>query len=121
MIEFANFSMSYMFYYSERPGTPAARKLKDDVPMEIKKKRLEEVVNLQRDVSLSHNKADIGKIFKVLIEGNSKKSDQEFKGRNTQNKMIIFPKTADLKPGDYTWVLVEDATSATLKGRVVQP
>ena len=121
MIEFANFSMSYMFYYSERPGTPAARKLKDDVPMEIKKKRLEEVVNLQRDVSLSHNKADIGKIFKVLIEGDSKKSDQEFKGRNTQNKMIIFPKTADLKPGDYTWVMVEDVTSATLKGRVVQP
>lgn len=121
MIEFANFSMSYMFYYSERPGTPAARKLKDDVPMEIKKKRLEEVVNLQRDVSLSHNKADIGKIFKVLIEGDSKKSDQEFKGRNTQNKMIIFPKTADLKPGDYTLVMVEDVTSATLKGRVVQP
>lgn len=121
MIEFANFSMSYMFYYSERPGTPAARKLKDDVPMEVKKKRLEEVVNLQRDVSLLHNKADIGKIFKVLIEGDSKKSDQEFKGRNTQNKMIIFPKTAELKPGDYTWVMVEDVTSATLKGRVVQP
>ncbi len=120
MIEYARFSMSYMFYYSERPGTPAARKLKDDVPLEVKKKRLEEVVNLQREVSLSHNRADIGKVYKVLIEGDSKKSDQEFKGRNTQNKMIIFPKTSDLKPGDYTWVIVEDVTSATLKGRVVQ-
>lgn len=65
--------------------------------------------------------ADIGKTFKVLIEGNSKRSDQEFKGRNSQNKMINFPKMEGLKPGQYTWVLVTDATSGSLRGKIVNP
>jgi tRNA-2-methylthio-N6-dimethylallyladenosine synthase len=120
MVEWANYSMSYMFYYSERPGTLAARKLKDDIPIEVKKRRLQEIVRLQNQVSYRHNKADIGKTFKVLIEGDSKKSDQEFKGRNSQNKMVVFPKVNGCKPGDYVWVKIKDATSATLKGELVK-
>ncbi len=120
MIEWANYSMSYMFFYSERPGTLAARKLKDDVPEEVKKRRLQEIVRLQNQVSFKHNQADIGKTFKVLIEGNSKRSDQDFKGRNSQNKMIVFPKKHGLKPGDYVLVKVESATSATLRGHIVE-
>ena len=120
MIEFANYSMSYMFYYSERPGTLAARKLEDDIPLETKKRRLQEIIRLQNQVSFRHNQADIGKTFEVLIEGNSKRSDTDFKGRNSQNKMIIFAKKAGLKPGDYVKVKVSEATSATLKGAIVE-
>lgn len=119
MIEWANYSMSYMFFYSERPGTLAARKLEDDVPREVKKRRLQEIIRLQTQVSYRHNQKDIGKTFKVLIEGDSKKSDQDFKGRNTQNKMIVFPKKPGYKPGDYVQVKVKDATSATLIGEMV--
>ncbi len=119
IIEFSNYSMSYMFFYSERPGTLAARKLEDDVPQEVKKKRLQEIIRLQNQVSFKHNQKDIGKTFKVLIEGDSKRSDQDFKGRNSQNKMIVFPKKEGLQPGDYTMVKVLDATSATLKGEIV--
>lgn len=119
MMEFANYSMSYMFAYSERPGTPAAKKLKDDVPEEVKKRRLDEVIRLQNQLSYKHNIADIGKVFKVLIEGDSKRSDQEFKGRSSQNKMIVFPKKGAFKPGDYVMVRVTDATSATLRGEIV--
>ncbi len=119
MMEFANYSMAYMFAYSERLGTPAAKKLKDDVPEEVKKRRLNEVIRLQNQLSYKHNIADIGKTFKVLIEGDSKRSDQEFKGRNSQNKMIIFPKKGDFRPGDYVTVIVTDATSATLRGKIV--
>jgi tRNA-2-methylthio-N6-dimethylallyladenosine synthase len=118
MIEFANYSMSYMFAYSERPGTPAAKKFRDDVPEEVKKRRLDEVIRLQTQTSYYHNKADIGKTFEVLIEGDSKRSGQEFKGRNSQNKMIVFPKAPGLRPGDYVMVRVTEATSATLKGIV---
>lgn len=119
MIEFANYSMSYMFYYSERPGTLAARKYEDDIPLQTKKRRLQEIINVQSQVSLKHNQADIGKTFEVLIEGNSKKSDQDWKGRNSQNKMIIFPKSGDFKPGDYVQVKVNVATSATLIGEMI--
>jgi len=121
MIEFARYSMSYMFFYSERPGTLAAKKYEDDVPMEVKKRRLQEVIQLQSRISLKHNQQDIGKEFEVLIEGDSKRSDQDFKGRNSQNKMIIFPKIEGLKPGDYTQVKITEVTSATLKGVCVKP
>ena len=120
MIQWAKYSMSYMFFYSERPGTPAAKKLKDDIPEDIKKRRLQEVVDTQMKISQQVNKADIGKTFKVLIEGNSKRSDQEFKGRNSQNKMINFPKQEGLKAGEYTWVKVTDATSGSLRGEIVE-
>ena len=119
MVEWANYSMSYMFCYSERPGTLAARKYADDIPEEVKKRRLNEIIRLQTAVSLRHNQSDIGKTFKVLIEGNSRKSDLDFCGRNSQNKMCVFPKREGLKPGDYTTVRVKDATSATLLCDVV--
>ena len=112
--------MSYMFFYSERPGTLAARKFEDDIPLEVKKRRLTEVIRVQNAISLKHNQKDIGKVFKVLIEGDSKKSDLDFKGRNSQNKVIVFPKEDGLKAGDYTWVMVESASSATLKGHIVK-
>lgn len=119
MLEFARYSMSYMFYYSERPGTLAARKLPDDVPLEIKKRRLNEIIALQNRLSLEHNQADVGHTFEVLIEGDSKKSAAYFKGRNSQNKMIVFPKQKDIKPGDYVQVRVLAASSATLKGEII--
>jgi tRNA-2-methylthio-N6-dimethylallyladenosine synthase len=119
MIEFARYSMSYMFFYSERPGTLAARKYKDDISMAVKKRRLQEIIRLQNQISYQHNQADIGKTFKVLIEGDSKRSDEEWKGRNSQNKMIVFPKTGGYKPGQYVHVNIKEATSATLRGEIV--
>lgn len=118
IIEWANFSMSFMFFYSERPGTLAARKYADDIPEDVKKRRLNEVIRLQNAVSLRHNQADIGKTFKVLIEGDSRKSADDFCGRNSQNKVVVFAKRAGLKPGDYVWVRVREATSATLLGEI---
>jgi tRNA-2-methylthio-N6-dimethylallyladenosine synthase len=119
MIEYAKYSMSYMFFYSERPGTLAARKLQDDIPMEVKKKRLSEIIEKQQEISLMHNMADAGKTFKVLIDGNSRRSDLEWKGRNSQNKVIVFPKVGNYKPGDYVMVKVTDFSSATLRGELV--
>jgi len=119
IIEHSKYSMSYMFFYSERPGTLAARKYEDDIPLEVKKRRLAEVIEVQSKVSAESNALDIGKTFKVLIEGNSKKSDLHFKGRNSQNKMIIFPKVEGLQPGDYVQVKVNKSTSATLLGEAV--
>lgn len=121
IMELAKYSMSYMFAYSERPGTLAARKFADDIPDEVKKRRLNEVIRLQNHLSLVHNKADIGKEFKVLIEGDSKKSDREWKGRNSQNKMVVFPKLGNgvHKPGSYVNVVIKDATSATLIGELI--
>ncbi len=121
IMELAKYSMSYMFAYSERPGTLAARKFADDISDEVKKRRLNEVIRLQNHLSLVHNKADIGKEFKVLIEGDSKKSDREWKGRNSQNKMVVFPKLGNgvHKPGSYVNVVIKDATSATLIGELI--
>ena len=118
LIKWARYSMAYMYYYSERPGTLAAKKYEDDVPLEVKKRRLAEIVEVQRAVCYEHNKEDLGKTFEVLIEGDSKKSNLDFKGKNSQNKMIIFPKQDNLSPGDYVDILVTDVTSATLKGRI---
>lgn len=119
MMTYADYCMSYMFMYSERPGTLAARKYKDDIDEEVKKKRLNEIIALQHAISTKHNLRDIGKTFKVLIEGDSKKSDVEFKGRNSQNKVLVFPKEHGYKPGDYVFVQIESSTSATLRGRIV--
>lgn len=119
MIEWADYSMSYMFMYSERPGTLAARKYRDDIEEEVKKTRLNEIISLQNAVSREHNARDIGKIFKVLIEGDSRKSNDEWKGRNTQNKMVVFGKKAGYQPGEYVHVLIESSTSATLIGSIL--
>ena len=118
-IEFSQYTMSYMFFYSERPGTLAARKFEDDIPIEVKKRRLTEVIRLQNQISHNINQKDIGKTFKVLIEGDSKKSNEEFKGRNSQNKMVVFPKKEGLKPGSYCKVKILSATSATLRGELI--
>jgi len=118
MMEFVRYEMAYMFFYSERPGTLAARKYEDDIPLETKKRRLQEIILLQNKHSLERNQADLGKTFKVLVEKVSKKSDQENCGRNDQNKMVIFPK-ADTKPGDYVMVKINKCTGATLKGELV--
>lgn len=119
IMQYADYCMSYMFAYSERPGTPAAKKLVDDIPLSTKKRRLSEIVALQNSISAAHNQRDIGKFFKVLIEGDSKKSSQDFKGRNSQNKVVVFPKTSEHKPGDYVFVEILHANSATLIGKII--
>ena len=121
MIERVRYTMSYMFFYSERPGTLAARKYEDDVPLAVKKRRLQEIIALQNDISAELNRADIGKTFEVLIEGDSKRSAADWRGRNSQNKMIIFPKSGSAQPGDYVQVRVREASSATLLGDIVAP
>ena len=107
-----------MFAYSERPGTLAAKKMADDVPNDIKKRRLQEVIDLQLKHSLYRTQQHVGKIEEVLIEGESKKSSDHWKGRNTQNTVIVFPKET-YKLGDFVNVKVEDCTSATLIGTAV--
>jgi tRNA-2-methylthio-N6-dimethylallyladenosine synthase len=116
IMQWSQYSMSYMFFYSERPGTPAAKKLTDNVPDEVKKRRLQEIVDAQMQISHQVNQRDIGKTFKVLIEGDSKRSPLEYKGRNSQNKMINFPKKDGYKVGDYVMVTVTAATSGSLRG-----
>jgi tRNA-2-methylthio-N6-dimethylallyladenosine synthase len=117
IMEYSKYDMSYMFFYSERPGTLAQKRYKDDIPEEIKKRRLQEIVEVQNRLSLESNKKDIGKTFKVLIEGNSKKSDKDWMGRSSQNKVIVFPKeNYELKKGDYVTIEVTGCTQATLLG-----
>ncbi|HEY3385012.1 MAG TPA: tRNA (N6-isopentenyl adenosine(37)-C2)-methylthiotransferase MiaB, partial [Saprospiraceae bacterium] len=119
MMTWADYCMSYMFMYSERPGTLAARKYADDIDEEVKKSRLSEIIALQNALSREHNAKDVGKTVSVLIEGDSRKSDEEFKGRNTQNKVVVFPKVDGYKPGDYAQVLITSSTSATLIGEII--
>jgi len=118
LMEEVAFDYAYMFKYSERPGTYAAKHLKDDVPDDVKLRRLNEIIDLQRKLSEESNKKDVGKVYKVLVEGPSKKSDKEFFGRNSQNKVIVFPK-GNVKKGDLVDVKVTGYTSATLRGETV--
>jgi tRNA-2-methylthio-N6-dimethylallyladenosine synthase len=120
IMEFSRYDMSYMFFYSERPGTLAQRRYTDDIPLDIKKRRLQEIVEVQNRLSLESNQKDLGKIFKVLIEAESKKSDEHWMGRSGENKVIVFPKgTSNYKPGDYVHVKVSECTQATLLGELV--
>lgn len=120
LMEICRYDMAYMFAYSERPGTLAARRYEDDVPEEVKKRRLQEIISLQNQHSRESYQNDIGKTFEVLIESSSKRSDAHWSGRNSQNKMVVFPKSDyDYKPGDYVNVRVNDATQATLLGEIV--
>jgi len=112
------FDFAYMFKYSERPGTLAARKYHDDVPEEVKAKRLQEIIALQNSLSLQSKKKDLGKIFEVLVESSSKKSTDKNMGRTSQNKVVVFPSGVS-KPGQYVQVKVEKCTSATLMGRII--
>lgn len=113
------FDSAFMFKYSERPGTYAAKRLADDVQEEIKTKRLQEIINLQNELSAESNKKDIGKNFEVLVEGFSKRSKDQLFGRSSQNKVIIFDK-AGYKVGQLVKVKVTDCTSATLLGEAVE-
>jgi tRNA-2-methylthio-N6-dimethylallyladenosine synthase len=120
IMEYSRYDMSYMFFYSERPGTLAERRYKDDIPLPVKKRRLQEIVELQNRLSLESNKRDLGKTFKVLIEGDSKKSDKDWMGRSSHNKVIVFPKEDyKLRKGDYVVVQVSNCTQATLLGTII--
>jgi len=120
LMEQCAFDYAYMYYYSERPGTLAARRYTDDVPEEIKKRRLAEVIEIQNRSSQASYKADIGKVKEVLIEGDSKRSADDWSGRDSQNKMVVFPKgNHSLKKGDYARVKITRATQGTLLGEVV--
>ena len=120
LMEYAKFDFGYMFTYSERPGTLAAKKFADDVPEDVKKRRLAEIIEVQRRLSLERNQRLLGTVQKVLIEGPSKKSDKDFSGRSDQNKMVVFPRE-NHKKGQYVDVLITDCNAATLLGHVLQP
>ena len=113
------YDSAFMFKYSERPGTYASRHLADDVPEETKVRRLEELIALQNQLSLESNQRAVGQTFEVLIEGTSKRSREQLFGRTGQNKVVIFDR-GDLRPGQYVMVRITEATSATLKGEVVE-
>jgi tRNA-2-methylthio-N6-dimethylallyladenosine synthase len=119
MMDYVKYDFAYMFKYSERPGTLAAKRYADDIPEDVKQKRLAEIVAKQQEYSFYRMQARIGKVEKVLIEGFSKKSDKDYCGRSDQNAMVIFPVGENYKPGQYVNVLVERSTSATLIGKVV--
>lgn len=118
LMEHVRYDFGFMFAYSERPGTLAARKLEDDIPEEIKKRRLSEIIAVQGKISLERTKRFVGQTVEVLIEKSSKRSDLEWSGRNSQNTTVVFPKEK-YKVGDFVEVFIEDCTSATLIGKAV--
>jgi tRNA-2-methylthio-N6-dimethylallyladenosine synthase len=119
LIEYVKYDYGYMFSYSERPGTPAAKKFVDDIPADVKQKRLAEVIDLQLKLSLERNNRTIGQVQKVLVEGFSKRSEDFLQGRNDQNKKVIFAKES-YKKGDYVMVKITSCSSATLKGEALK-
>ena len=118
LMDYVQYDFSYMFVYSQRPGTLAEKKYEDDIPEKVKKLRLSEIIDKQQEISLKRNKIDLNKVHKVLIEGVSKKSEEHLQGRNSANKVIVFPRK-NFKKGQYVDVLVKDCTSATLIGETV--
>jgi tRNA-2-methylthio-N6-dimethylallyladenosine synthase len=120
IMEYSNYDYSYMFCYSERPGTLAQRRYADDVDEKVKKRRLTEIVEMQNRLSLESNQRDMGRVFEVLIEGTSKKSEANWMGRSSQNKVVVFPKgNHEFKPGDYVHVKVDKCTQGTMMGKIV--
>jgi len=119
LMDYVKYDFGYMFIYSERPGTLAARKMADDVPLDVKKRRLTEIVDKQQEHALLRNQARIGTTVEVLVEGTSKRSDQQLFGRTSQNTVAVFDKK-DYKPGDFVLVKINDCTSATLLGTAVE-
>ncbi|HWD90568.1 MAG TPA: tRNA (N6-isopentenyl adenosine(37)-C2)-methylthiotransferase MiaB [Mucilaginibacter sp.] len=120
MMDYVKYDYAYMFMYSERPGTLAAKRYADDIPEAVKSSRLKEVVTKQQQHSYGRLQAQLGKVQRVLIEGFSKKSDKDYCGRNDQNAMVVFPVSENYKPGQYVNVLVQRTTTATLIGVVVE-
>lgn len=119
LMEYVQYDFGYMFFYSERPNTYAARKLEDDIPEAVKKRRLSEIIALQQEHSLKRNQAHIGQVEEVLIEGDSKRSATDWMGRNTQNTVVVFPKGNE-QAGDFVQVKIKDCTAATLLGERVE-
>jgi tRNA-2-methylthio-N6-dimethylallyladenosine synthase len=119
MMEYVQYDFAYMFMYSERPGTLAAKRYADDIPEAVKAERLKEIVALQQQMSLGRLQKQIGKVQKVLIEGFSKKSKNDYAGRTDQNAMMVFPKDDRYQPGQYVYVMAERCTTATLMGSIV--
>lgn len=118
LMDWVGYDYAFMFKYSERPNTIAQKKFEDDVPEKVKSRRLTEIIDLQQKLSLRSNKQNIGKTFEVLVENFSKRSDADLAGRNTQNKMVVFPKK-NYKIGDYVMVKITNCTAATLLGEAV--
>jgi tRNA-2-methylthio-N6-dimethylallyladenosine synthase len=119
LMDYCKYDLAYMYYYSERPGTLAARRYSDDIPEDVKKRRLQEIIDLHRIHSLQSMQRDVGKTFRVLIEADSRKSNQHWAGRSDHNKVLVFPKEAfQLSPGDYVNVHVDECTAGTLLGRI---
>ena len=118
LMEHCKYDFGFMFAYSERPGTLAARKMEDDVPEEVKKRRLNEIIDLQQKLGLQRTQRFVGQTVEVLVEKDSKRSDQHWSGRNSQNTVVVFPKE-NYKPGDFVLVKVTDCTAATLIGEAV--
>ncbi len=122
LMEYCKYDLAYMYFYSERPGTLAERRYEDDIPEEVKKRRLQEIIALHRIHSLESMQRDVHKSFKVLIEANSKKSDAHWHGRTDHNKVVIFPKEQyGLQKGDYVMVKINSCTAGTLLGEVNHP
>jgi tRNA-2-methylthio-N6-dimethylallyladenosine synthase len=119
LFDYCKYDLAYLYFYSERPGTLAARRFEDDVPLEIKKRRLQELVDLYRQHSLRTMQKEVGKTFKVLVEGFSKKSDEQLQGRTDQNKVVIFAKENFVK-GDYVMVNITHCTAGTLFGEAIK-
>ncbi|HSN59962.1 MAG TPA: TRAM domain-containing protein, partial [Ferruginibacter sp.] len=119
LMEYCRYDLAYMYFYSERPGTLAAKRFADDVPLEIKKRRLQEMVDLHRLQTLASMQKDVGKTFKVLVEGTSKKNEDELFGRTGQNKVVVFAK-GDLKKGDYVEIFISSCTAGTLMGKEIK-
>jgi tRNA-2-methylthio-N6-dimethylallyladenosine synthase len=115
LMRYCKYDLAYMYFYSQRPGTLAARRFEDDVPEDVKKRRLQEMVDLHRKNTLESMQRDVGKTFKVLVEGFSKKTAEDLQGRNDQNKVVVFPK-GDHKKGEYVFVKIISCTSGTLIG-----
>lgn len=115
LMEYCKYDLAYMYFYSQRPGTLAARRFEDDIPEEVKKRRLQEMVNLHRKNTLQSMQRDVGKTCKVLVEGFSKKTQDDLQGRNDQNKVVVFPK-GNFKKGDYVFIKITSCTSGTLIG-----
>ena len=119
LFDYCKYDLAYLYYYSERPGTLAERRFKDDVPLDVKKKRLQELVNLYREYSLRTMQKEIGKTFKILVEGFSKKSEEQLQGRTDQNKVVIFAKE-NFKKGEYVFIKINDCTAGTLFGEAIK-
>ncbi len=119
LMKLVKYDFAYMFKYSERPKTLAERKFKDNVPDDVKSRRLEEIIALQLESSAQSHQRQIGKITKVLVEGPSKRSDAFYCGRDGRNSMVVFPRE-NAEKGTYVWVKITDSTSATLIGEITQ-